>query len=90
MASERLKAVLILAMIGFVVVGILGFILGAIFGGAAQAEGKDITWLIGGVLGAIAGAITGVGCGAILALQAVGRSSKDASSKSHNDPSIPS
>jgi hypothetical protein len=97
MASERLKAVLTQAIIGLVIVGVFGFILGAMIGGAAQAQGKAITWVIGGVLGAIVCAIIGGGCGAILGLQGLAwvsfrRSSKDASSRSPssdgtNDPS---
>jgi hypothetical protein len=100
MASGRLKAVFTQATIGFVILGIFGFILGAILGGAAQAEGKDITWVIGGVLGAIVCAITGAGCGVILALQdlawvSIRRESKDASSRppspdGNNDPSTQS
>jgi hypothetical protein len=100
MASERLKAVCRQAIIGFIIVGLFGFILGAMIGGAAQAEGKAITWVIGGVLGAIVGAIIGGGGGAILGLQGLAwvsfsRSSKDASSRSpspdgNNDPSTQS
>jgi hypothetical protein len=70
MVSVRLKVGFVGATIGLIVLGIFGFILGAMLGGAEQAEGKPITWVIGGVLGAIICAITGAGCGAILFLQA--------------------
>jgi hypothetical protein len=100
MASERLKVGCTGAIIGFIVLGVLGFVLGAMLGGAEQAEGKAITWVIGGALGALVCAITGGGCGAILALQwhaavYARRSSKDASSRSpspdgSNNPSTQS
>jgi hypothetical protein len=97
MPSERLKVCCAGAIIGSIILGIVGFILGAILGGAEQLEGKAITWLIGGVLGAIVCAIAGAGCGVILMLQgyaamsAIGPS-KDKSSKSpsvdeNSDPS---
>ena len=61
MVSVRLKVGFVGATIGLIVLGIFGFILGAMLGGAEQAEGKPITWVIGGVLGAIICAITGAG-----------------------------
>jgi hypothetical protein len=100
MASERLKVVVTQATIGFVIVGIFGFILGAMLGGAAQAEGRAITWFIGGALGGIVCAITGAGCGAILGLQGlswaswlrsqIGASGRSSSPDKNDDPSTQS
>jgi hypothetical protein len=100
MASERLRAVLPQAIIGFVIVGIFGFIVGAMLGGAAQGEGKAITWFIGGVLGGIVCAVAGAGCGAILGLQGltwaswlrsqIGAGSRSSSPDKNDDPSTQS